>query len=304
MIEILAVVGPTGSGKTGLGVQLAERLDTEIVSADSMQFYRGMAIGTGAPTQEELARAKHHFIGFVEPDASLSAGEFEPMARAKIEGLNGQGKTAIVVGGSGLYIRALVEGLFDGPSKDESIRERLAQEAKTHGAEALYERLQRIDPEYAEVIDKADLRRVVRALEVYELTGQPLSQSHASHRAALSPKPSLLVAIDWPRDELYDRINRRVDQMLTEGLLQEIQTLVDKGYGEHIDRLKSLGYREMAAHLRGEVSLEEATGEMKMNSRRYAKRQLTWWRGDQRLRWLDAHAQEPHVETVLRWLQE
>ena len=299
MIPIIAVVGPTASGKTSLGIELAERLDTEIISADSMQFYRGMEIGTGAPTSQELARVKHHFVGFINPDVSFSAGEFQLAARKVVENLNYQGKTAIVVGGSGLYVRALIDGLFSGPGKDDAIRERLTQEATEVGSRKLYERLCEVDPDYADVISSGDLRRIVRGLEVYEIAGVPLSQMHMDQRESTESIESYQFAIDWPREELYERINRRVDIMIDSGLLDEVRELIDGGYADQIDRLKSLGYREIAAYIRGECPLEDAKEAMKQNTRRYAKRQLTWWRGETRIKWLEAHSDKPYIEMVM-----
>jgi len=282
----LALVGPTASGKTALAVRVAERLVAQIVSADSMQFYRGMEIGTGAPTREELARVKHHFVGFLEPAADFSAGRFGKLARRLIDDLNGRGERAVVVGGSGLYITALINGLFDGPPKEPAIRARLKAEAHESGVAALYARLETEDPDYADVIGANDLRRIVRALEVREITGTPLSVLHRRHQQNTQSLDAVQVALEWPRDQLYARIDARVDHMIEQGLLEEVQRLIDYGHGPDIERLRSLGYREMAAHLRGECTLAEATESMKRNTRRYAKRQLSWFRGDPRIHWL------------------
>ena len=270
-----------------MALGLAERLGTEIVSADSMQFYRGMEIGTGAPTREELARVKHHFVGFLDPAEDFSAGRFGELARRVVDDLNGRGKVAVVVGGSGLYITALIDGLFDGPPKDSTIRARLKAEADEAGVAALYARLETVDPDYADVIGANDLRRIVRALEVLEITGTPLSVLHRRHRQNTQSLDAVQVALEWPRDQLYARIDARVDHMLEQGLLEEVQRLIDHGHGPDIERLRSLGYREMAAHLRGECTLGEATERMKRNTRRYAKRQSSWFRGETRIHWLD-----------------
>lgn len=288
MIPILAVVGPTASGKTALAIELAERLGTEIISADSMQVYKGMEIGTGAPTREEQARVKHHFVSFLEPGTAFSAGEYERLARKVVLDLNKRGKTAVVVGGSGLYLRALIDGLFEGPGADDETRKRLREEAETSGTRALYARLASIDPEYAAQIQANDLRRIVRALEVFEITGSPLSVLHAQHRAAHPPFEAVQVLIDWPRAVLYERINARVDDMLANGFIDEVRRLDQLGYAPHIKRLRSLGYREFLAHLHGEQTLEEATARMKQVTRNYAKRQLTWFRSDKRVKWLSA----------------
>ncbi len=286
MTSLVVVVGPTASGKTALAIELAERLQTEIISADSMQFYRGMEIGTGAPTPEQLARVRHHFVAFLDPSEDFSAGAFEQQAREIVAELNARGKIAVAVGGSGLYISALIDGLFPGPGKDESIRRRLQDQAEEGGVPDLYARLRQVDPGYAEIINPNDLRRIVRALEVFEITGTPLSVLHREHRDSIIPLDAVQVALDYPREELYARIDARVDRMIEEGLLDEVRSLVDGGYADALERLRSLGYREMMNHLRGESSLEEAVELMKRNTRRYAKRQFTWFRGDPRIHWL------------------
>lgn len=298
MRSLVAVVGPTASGKTSLAIRLAESLRTEIISADSMQFYRGMEIGTAAPKKEERALVKHHFVGFLDPSENFSAGAFEVMARDTISALNTQGKTAVVVGGSGLYISALIDGLFPGPGKDESIRARLHEQAEEDGVPSLYGRLLEVDPEYAGVINFNDLRRIVRALEVYEIAGEPLSKLHREHRESAKPLDAVQIGLDCPRDELYARIDARVDEMLSVGLLDEVQALLDAGQWHHIERLRSLGYREMASYLRGECSLDEATELMKRNTRRYAKRQLTWFRGDPRIHWISAPIVRPQQDVL------
>jgi tRNA dimethylallyltransferase len=290
VLPILAIVGPTASGKSALAVAVAERLGTEIVSADSMQFYRSMEIGTAAPSADELTRVPHHFVGFLRPDEEFSAGAYEVAAREVVAGLNARGKTAVVVGGSGLYVSALIDGLFPGPGKDQSVRARLQAEAEEDGVGELYARLGSVDADYARTINPNDLRRIVRALEVFELTGRPLSALHREHRESERPLEAVQAGLDYARDELYARIDARVDQMRDRGLVDEVERLIDEGYAAAIERLRSLGYREIAAYLRGETPLEEAVELMKRNTRRYAKRQLTWFRGDSRVQWLKAGA--------------
>ncbi len=306
MTSILAVVGPTASGKTALAIELAKRLDTEIISADSMQVYKGMEIGTGAPSTDELARVKHHFISFLDPGTLFSAGEFERMARPVVENLNRQGKIAVVVGGSGLYVRALLDGLFDGPGADDAIRKRLHAEAESLGVPAMYKRLVTIDAAYAAQIKPTDLKRIVRALEVYEITGTPLSELHAEHQAARPPLSAEQVLIDWPRPTLYARINARVDNMLADGFLDEVRHLEKQGHAPHLMRLRSLGYREFLAHLHGEQTLEQATEAMKKVTRNFAKRQLTWFRADKRVKWLPTHTSDDiriYLEETLRMVK-
>ncbi|MBI5094116.1 MAG: tRNA (adenosine(37)-N6)-dimethylallyltransferase MiaA [Candidatus Hydrogenedentes bacterium] len=284
MTALVAVVGPTASGKTALALALANRLDTEIISADSMQVYRGMEIGTSAPTAEEQAQVRHHFIGVRDPGEIFSAGEFERSSRAVVKELNARGKIAVVVGGSGLYVSALIDGLFDGPGKDGVIRERLQHEAETAGVGKLYARLEAVDPDYSAIISPTDLRRITRALEVHELTGQPISRLHRDHREQTESLDAVQVALDYPRDVLYARINARVDDMIRRGFVAEVERLLAAGHERHLMQIKSLGYREIISYLHGTQSLEEAVALMKRNTRRYAKRQLTWFRGDPRIR--------------------
>jgi len=300
--DAIAVVGPTASGKTGLAIALAERLGTEIVSADSMQVYKGMEIGSAAPTLEEQARVKHHFVSFLDPSEHYSAAQFSDDARAVIAGLTAQGKTAVIVGGSGLYIRALLDGLFTGPSRDDTFREALRQEAEEVGVPALYERLQRVDPEFAASIHPNDMRRIERGLEVYELSGRPLSDYHREHREKVAPLDAVQVAPDWPRSTLYDRINARVWNMVEAGFVDEVRRLIDTGHEHDLKRLRSRGHPEMAAHVRGECSLDEAVALVQRNTRRLAKRQLSWFRRDDRIHWLPmGRGVSPagHIESVI-----
>jgi tRNA dimethylallyltransferase len=284
----IAVVGPTASGKTGLAVALAQKLDTEILSADSMQFYRGMEIGTAAPTEAEQAGVHHHFVGFLDPDADMAAGHYERLAREVAAGLLQQERIPILVGGSGLYISAFIDGLFDGPTRDQSIRDRLRDRAGEVGNARMLEDLRGVDPEYAALLtSENDMVRIVRALEVYETTGRAFSDWHREHQETRIPWEVTQVALRWDREVLYERINRRVEAMIVSGWVEETERLIAGGYEKDIDRLKALGYREIAAYLRGEHSLEEAVAATQQHHRRYAKRQLTWFHGDRRIHWLD-----------------
>jgi tRNA dimethylallyltransferase len=302
---LLAVVGPTASGKTRLAIEVAETLGAEIISADSMQVYRGMEIGVGTPMSEELTRVKHHFVGMLDPGDHFSAGEFQRLARRVIDDLTVQGKPAVIVGGSGLYVRALIDGLFEGPGADEFIRSRLHSEAEERGVAALYGRLEQQDPQYAAEIQPGDLRRIVRALEVLEMTGRPFSDHHSDHRQTGESLPAIQVALDYPREQLYARIDARVDQMIDRGLVDEVRRLVEAGYESRLLRLRSLGYPEFVAHLKGELTVDEAKDAMKLNTRRFAKRQLSWFRSDTRIHWLSTMADIPpeaHAPVVLSLL--
>lgn len=306
-LQVIAVVGPTASGKTGLAIELAGHFGTEIISADSMQVYRGMEIGTAAPTHEEQVRVKHHFVGFLNPDEQFSAGAFGQAARKVVAALNEQGKPAVVAGGSGLYVRALIDGLFDGPGRDEAVRKRLHEEAEHVGVEELYKRLRELDPDYAAVILPGDLRRVVRALEVYEVSGEPMSRLHEEHREENAPLGAVQFAIDLPREILYARIDARVDKMLEAGFVQEVRRLMGQGYGDRLRELRTLGYPEFAAHLEGELSYEDAVERMKRNTRRFARRQLSWFRPDKRIRWIESSGDEGAEalgQRVLAWMEE
>lgn len=284
--DVIVIAGPTASGKTALAIAVAQALDTEIISADSMQFYRGLEIGSGQPCAEDLSRAKHHFVGSLDLAEVMSAGRFAEEARAIVGALNARGKAAVIVGGSGLYIRALIDGLFSGPARDEAVRARLAAEAEEVGVGALFARVQTVDPAYAKTIHDNDLQRIIRALEVYEIAGRPFSELHESE----APDEALNAAqfaLDWPREQLYERINRRVEAMLANGWVAETQRLIDEGRSGQLERLRPLGYREIAAHPRGEVDFDTLTATIQMQTRRFAKRQLSWFRGDERISWID-----------------
>jgi len=301
---VLAVVGPTGSGKTALAAEVATRLNGEIVSADSMQFYRGMEIGTAAPSPALRARIPHHFVAFQDPvEDTMAAGLFQRIARERIAQIQARGKTVIVVGGSGLYIRALLDGLFEGPPRDDSIRERLRREAAETSPAALYERLRTVDPDYASTLTSPnDLVRVVRALEVYELTGEPFSVWHRRHRERPVVLKGLRVGLRSDREMLYRRINARVREMFDAGWLDEVRALVDTGREESVRRLKTLGYQEVLACLRGETDLETAMETIARGHRRYARRQLGWFRHQADIHWLDCDEGTTLEELVARVL--
>jgi tRNA dimethylallyltransferase len=289
-LPLIAVVGPTGSGKSALALALAEHLGTEIISVDSMQFYRGMEIGTAAPSHADRARVPHHFVSFLDPGEEMAAGIFQQMARAEVRRIHATGRSAVAAGGSGMYVSALIDEIFDGPGRDPVLRARLEEEARTLGNEVLLARLREVDPDYAENLTSVNDRvRIVRALEVYELSGRPYSALHREHRQHAASQPSIQFALRYAvRQDLYERINLRVLQMIDEGWVEEVQALLDGGQRLHVERLKALGYREIMAHLEGKQSLDAAIAASQMHHRRYAKRQLTWFNADPRIHWLPA----------------
>lgn len=282
---ILALIGPTAVGKTALSLTLAERLGGEIVSADSRQVYRSLTIGTAKPSPEELARVPHHFIDELDLDEPFSAGRFAEAASARIRDILRRGRVPVVVGGSTLYLEALMHGLADIPETTPATRDVLMARLRDEGGDVLYRELERLDPTSAATMDATKTQRVVRALEVLRDTGRPLSYYHA-HR---TPPPFAFgpVVLTRPRAELYERINRRVDQMLEAGLLDENRRLLDAGVSPGLNPLRTIGYREPLAYLRGEVGYDEMVRRLKQNTRRYAKRQLTWFRRRATYRWLD-----------------
>ncbi|MFY9158481.1 tRNA (adenosine(37)-N6)-dimethylallyltransferase MiaA [Aquirufa ecclesiirivi] len=271
---LLVIAGPTAVGKTALCVELAQKLHTEIISADSRQFYRELSIGTAKPTQEEQGGIKHHFIDSHSIQEYFSPGDFEREALILLEKLFQQHEVVILTGGSGLYIKALLEGLDEMPEVDLTLREQLMQQLSSEGIAPLWEQLQRLDPAYAAQVDQQNPQRIVRALEVCLSTGKPYSDFRKKQYAD-RPFQSIKICLDRPREELYARIDQRMDQMLAQGLVQEAIKYQDF---QHLYALKTLGYKEVYGHLRGEYDEAEMIRLLKRNSRHYAKKQLTWFR--------------------------
>jgi tRNA dimethylallyltransferase len=280
------IVGPTASGKTALAVAIAERLGAEIVNADSRQVYRGMDIGTAKPSLAELRRVPHHLIDIRAPDQPLDAAEFARLAREKIDEIGARRHPVLIVGGSGLYVRALRGGIFVGPPASREVRSALTEFAAKHGAPALYARLADSDPLAAFRISPRDLKRIVRALEVFQLTGIPISAHQASHRFARCPYIILTVGVTLPRDQLYATIDRRFDSMIESGLVEEVRELVSAPCDASTVEA-TIGYREIALYLDGKLDLASAIDRAKRESRRFAKRQLTWFRAEPGVVWLD-----------------
>jgi len=284
---LLVIVGPTAVGKTAVALCVAERLGAEIVSADSMQVYRGMDIGTAKPTPEERARVPHHLIDMVEPDQEYSLAHYQRDATAAIAAIHARGRLPLLTGGTGLYVRAVVEGLNLPPAPpDPALRRRLEDLAAAEGVGAVHAMLAQVDPEAAARIPPANLKRVIRALEVYYQTGTPISTLHALDRKRPRRYNILTFGLDLPRAELYRNIAERVTAQLQRGLVEEVRRLLQRGYGEHLVSMQGLGYRQIACYLQGRCSREEAVARLIRDTRRYAKRQYTWFRADPTVRWL------------------
>lgn len=276
----LILTGPTGSGKSALALDLAERLNAEIVSADSMTLYRGMDIGTAKPSAAERARVPHHLIDVLNPAESANVAWWLREAGRVVGEIESRGRTALIVGGTPFYLKAIICGLFDSPPADQELRRALEEEAERSGPLALHTQLAQVDPISAGRLHPNDVRRVVRAMEVYRLTGKPLSEwQKQSWWDGQEPQfsPNQCLCLDLPRDVLYDRINARVDAMFAAGWVDEVRRLEAMSPGREASM--ALGYREIGLHLNGSASLQETIDEIKMRTRQFAKRQLTWFRG-------------------------
>lgn len=302
---LIVVVGPTAVGKSRVAVQVAQVLGTEVLTADSRQVYRGMDIGMDKPTMQERRGVPHRLIDLVEPDQPFNVGLYRRRALAEIGRLYSEGRIPLVVGGTGLYVRALVRGLWEGPSADWNLRERLMQEAsRAGGAEHLHRELARVDPDSAERLHPHDRVKIIRALEVHQLSGRPLSEAHREHAFAEAAFAPLLIGLTQDRGILYRLIEERVDAQLANGLVQETQRLLARGYGRQLGSMKGLGYRQIAGYLAGEYSYEEAVRRLKRDTRHFAKRQMTWFRKEPDLTWLSIAESEPAEKVSARILEQ
>ena len=297
MNPIICIPGPTASGKTALAVELAKELNGEVVSCDSMYVYRRMNIGTAKPTPEEMDGIVHHMIDVAEPDEDFSVSRYCAMAAPIVDDIVARGKTAIITGGTGLYMDSLIRGNDFAPFPSTGVRERLEAETDEIGFDAMMEKLRAIDPEAAERIK--DRKRMIRALEVYYETGETIT-AHNLRTQAIPPKYSpLWLGLDFAdREALYRRIDSRVDIMLQRGLLEEIRTLLSEGVPADATAMQAIGYKEFVAALNGRITVEEAADEVKRASRRYAKRQLTWFRRNKSVRWLIRTGTESQAEIL------
>jgi len=290
--SLIVVMGPTAVGKTAAAISLAKQLNGEIISADSMQVYRHMDIGTAKPTENERAQAPHHLIDIVNPDETFNAACFMVRARAVIAELHKNDKRIIVVGGTGLYIRALLGGLFDGPGADETLRRYYFAILEREGKQGLYEILKARDSRAAAAIHPNDATRMIRALEVLELTGISILEQQQEHGFAHRPYRVLKIGLRYPRPVLYERIEERTEQMMMQGFLEEVRQLLDMGFHEGLRPMQALGYKQLARVLKGELALEEAVCQLKRETRRYAKRQLTWFGADPEISWFEPRDEE------------
>lgn len=298
-LPLFVLVGPTAVGKTAISVAVARAVGGEIISGDSMQVYRGMAIGTAKITRAEMRGVPHHMIDIRDPDQDFSVAEFQKRVDELVEQIHARGRLPMLVGGTGLYVRSVILPYsFTEQETDQALRSALAQEEELHGPGHLHRRLTLVDPVAAKRLHPNDLRRISRALEVYELTGEPISVSQTAHEE--EPRyDDLLVGLTMDREALYRRIDHRVDQMLKSGWLMETQQLLER-YGPNVSAMQALGYRELVLHLRGLLTQTEAVALVKRNTRRFAKRQFTWFRREERMNWLDLSDEQSRSSAVNR----
>ena len=285
--KAIIICGPTGIGKTSFAIQLARLFQGEIIGADSMQIYRHMDIGTAKPTPAERSMVPHHMVDIVEPDEPFDAETYATLSFSLVMALQARLVLPLVVGGTGLYIKALIHGLFDARPGDEGIRMRLKQKAEKEGTEALFERLKQVDPVTAQKLHVNDSYRIIRALEVYETAGIPISDYQQRHRFQESRLTTLKFGLHSERERLYQRIDHRVDMMIQAGLLDEVRRLREAGYSGALKSMQSIGYRHMCDFLDGHLDWAEAVRTLKRDTRRYAKRQMTWFKTDREIVWVD-----------------
>ena len=299
--KIIVIAGPTASGKTSLSIELAKKLNGEIISADSMQIYKDMDIGTAKVTKEEMQGIKHHLIDFVSPEDRYSVSNFKKDAEEKIEEILSKGKMPIIAGGTGLYIDSLIYSInYPDMEFDEEYRNRLMEIANTQeGLEKLYIEAKNIDPKAMEIISKNDKKRIIRILEIYKQTGKNKTQQEIESRKEEVKYDYKVFALDWEREKLYERINKRVDLMVEAGLIQEVQKIKEK-YKKYPTAMQALVYKEVVQYFNNELTYEEMIDKIKMETRRYAKRQLTWFRKNKQTIWLEAEkGNDRNIEIIL-----
>ena len=300
--KLVVVAGPTASGKTRLAIEIAKRFNGEIVGADSMQIYKYMNIGTAKPTAEERTEVPHHMIDFLEPDAPYSVAEYTEDAHKVIAEIASRGKLPVMCGGTGLYINSVVDDVTFGDFEtDYALREELQKIAEAEGTQKLLDMLAEFDPESAKRLHPNNLRRIIRAIEFYKVTGTTISAHQKMTKERESRYEPIMLSIAWDRQELYDRINKRVDIMLDEGLFDEVRDMTERGYTKQLNSMQGIAYKEVMDCMNGLMTCEEAVELIKQSSRRYAKRQLTWFRRDARINWVSA---ENAVEEAIKLVAE
>ena len=299
MNKIICIAGPTASGKTALAVELAKELDGEVVSCDSMQIYRRMDIGTAKPTPEEMQGIRHHMLDVAEPDEDFSVSRYCAMAGPIVDDIVARGKTAVIAGGTGLYMDSLIRGNDFAPFPSTGVREQLDAEADSCGIQVLFDRLKSIDPDAAGKLHLSDRKRIIRALEVYLETGETITEHNRKTQLIPPRYTPIWLGLDFEnRADLYGRIDLRVGMMLEAGLVEEIRSLLASGIPEKCTAMQAIGYKEFVAALDGKCSIEEAADQVRQSSRRYAKRQLTWFRRNQSMHWLIRHPGQDGAEIL------
>lgn len=304
--KIIVIVGPTAVGKTYVSIELAKKLGTEIISADSMQIYKGMDVGTAKINDEEMQGIQHYMIDLIYPDENYSVSDFKTEAEKNIDDILSRGKTPVIVGGSGLYVNSLIYDLdFSNAKSNDKLRDYYTYYHQEHGEDALYEKLRKIDPESAEKIHKNNVKRVIRALEVYDITGKKFSETNTDIRKKSSKYDFILIGLSMDRKALYERINQRVDKMIDDGLVEEVKALLDKGFEKNLISMQAIGYKEIIEFLEGNITFEEAVNILKRNTRHFAKRQFTWFLKDENVKWFnieDVNKIDAALEQIYEYL--
>ncbi|MEN6321444.1 MAG: tRNA (adenosine(37)-N6)-dimethylallyltransferase MiaA [Syntrophaceae bacterium] len=301
--RLIVIIGPTAVGKTEVAIKMAREWGAEIISADSMQIYRFMDIGTAKPSVEERSLVSHHLIDVVNPDQQFNAAIFIELANRIIKKLHDQKKPVFVVGGTGLYVKTLLGGLFQGPNANEELRTLYKQELRQFGKDYLYEKLKKRDEKAADQIDKNDVVRIIRALEVLDLCGESIVEKQKAHNFGCNLYDCIKIGLMLERSELYKRIDQRTDTMIQDGLVDEVQGLLSLGFEENLKPMQSLGYKHIACYLKGKCSCEDAVRLIKRDTRHYAKRQMTWFCKDQEIEWFnpaDIDAVRKKIDQFLR----
>lgn len=295
---VIFLVGPTSVGKSKIAIHLARLLSTDIIGADSRQIYKGMDIGTAKPASGDMKSVRHHMIDIVGPDDPFSAGAYNKMVSCIISRMHDTGMIPFIVGGTGLYIKAVIYGLWEGPSADWDLRSRLREEESSNGEGYLYGKLSIIDPDSARGMHPRDIVKIIRALEVFYITGKPLAYFHKLHAFSEDRYEPIIIGLRRERADLYRRIEHRVEGMIEEGLIGEVRALLDKGYGEDLSSMKGLGYKQITGYLKVRYTVDEAIRLIKRDTKRYAKRQFTWFNMDRSIRWIDIDEGEGELITL------